>query len=111
MSKLTKKDILTLRLGLAKELRANDGQWKLRKGLNEWLFFLENYGEIGRKDAMTATCYHCCGGYEDGPFDCKGYTCPMYDYMPYKDERSRKEMTDEQKVAISKRLMEARNKK
>lgn len=82
-----------------------DDDWKLRKGKAEWLKYLET-GEVTRKEAMLAQCYHCMGGYDDGPQDCGSAICSLYPFMPYRDGRSRKEVTDEQREASSKRFKE-----
>jgi hypothetical protein len=43
-------------------------------------------------------------GYDGGPEDCKGVTCPLYSYFPYRTERSRKEYTPEQREAMMERI-------
>lgn len=35
--------------------------------------------------AAKAKCYDCLGRYEDGRHDCKVPTCPLYGFMPYRD--------------------------
>lgn len=89
-----------------------DDCWPLRKGKNEFLKALDinNTEEITRKEAMLAQCYHCCGGYEDGPYDCMEAICPLYTYMPYRDARSRKEMPEEQKAQLIARLKAGKEK-
>ena len=44
--------------------------------------------KLGRKDAILAKCYECMGGYDCGKVDCKAITCPLYDYYPYKRDKS-----------------------
>lgn len=91
MPKLTKKQIEAAK-NLYDEIRDN---WPLRKGKNEFLKALSqgNTGveDITRKEAIIAQCYHCCGGYEGGPYDCMSATCPLYSFMPYRDARTRME--------------------
>jgi hypothetical protein len=44
----------------------------------------------GEKNTLTqairARCYDCMGFYEDGMMDCKCSLCPLYPWMPYKEE-------------------------
>lgn len=80
-----------------------DNNWPLRKGKNEYLAFLKG-GEVGRAGTMLAMCYVCMYGYDGGPEDCQGVSCPMYPYFPYRTERSRKEYTPEQREAMLDRV-------
>ena len=40
---------------------------------------------ITRKEAMLAKRYECMGFYQDGKQDCKGKSCPLYQFYPYKN--------------------------
>jgi len=40
---------------------------------------------LTRKEAILAKCYECMGGHEDGRFNCLVSTCPLYQYMPYRE--------------------------
>jgi len=37
--------------------------------------------------AILAKCYDCMGHYDGGPEDCKIQSCPLYRFMPYRDEK------------------------
>jgi hypothetical protein len=41
---------------------------------------------LTQRKAILAKCYDCMGCYIDGKIDCKVITCPLYRWMPYKDE-------------------------
>jgi hypothetical protein len=38
--------------------------------------------KLSRKEAMDAHCAECMGFYADGAQDCKGISCPIYDWRP-----------------------------
>jgi len=46
------------------------------------------------KGAILAQCYVCNGEIEGGE-DCLGVSCPLYQYMPYRKGRIKKQMTPE----------------
>lgn len=106
MSDLTKQQI-EARKNLHNEIKAN---WPLRKGKNEFLKALSSKN-LTRKDAIQAQCYHCCGGYEEGPRDCLEVICPLYAFMPYRDAKSREAMPEEQKTQLVARLKAGRDRK
>lgn len=53
------------------------------KGTKEYKKF-KNGDKLTRKQAM-ANCY-LCNGLEDSNVDCKGKSCPIYPYRPYKSK-------------------------
>jgi len=53
------------------------------KGQLEYAKFKKGKG-LTRKEAMLAMCYQC-NGLEESRIDCKGYSCPLYQYSPYRD--------------------------
>lgn len=81
-----------------------------------------------RTQAMLSKCHECCGYYEDGKVDCGVTKCPLYKWMPYRNEEpdlewarynprskgrilfedTKRELSDEQKEAMAKRLEKAR---
>jgi hypothetical protein len=63
---------------------------------------------LTRNEAILSMCYQCCGGYEEGPFDCQSFLCSLYSFMPYRDGRARKEMTPEDKEALMVRFAKAK---
>ena len=38
---------------------------------------------LTRRESMVAHCYQC-NGFESSNEDCKGKSCPLYEYSPYK---------------------------
>jgi hypothetical protein len=42
---------------------------------------------LQRGQAITAKCYDCMGCFSDGKVDCLIPMCPLYGFMPYKDEK------------------------
>lgn len=79
-----------------------------------------------RKDAILAACHECCGYYRDGKHDCESVRCPLYPWMPYRDQepdldwfnysprvrgkilKSERSPSEEQKVKMTTRLQKAR---
>ena len=100
--KLSKEQIKKNAL-LADDVEAN---WPLKKGKNEYIGYLRGV-EITRGQAMVAQCYTCMYGYDGGPEDCQGYSCPMYNYFPYKTKASRKEYTEEERAVFAERMKKA----
>ena len=39
------------------------------------------------RQAIYGKCYDCMGGYIDGRFTCNIPECPLYLYMPYRENR------------------------
>lgn len=88
---------------LADDVEAN---WPLRKGKLEYINYLRGV-EVTRGQSMVASCYACMYGYDGGPEDCQGYSCPMYNYFPYKTKASRKEYTEEERAVFAERMKKA----
>jgi hypothetical protein len=38
---------------------------------------------LTRREAMRAQCYEC-NGFEEGREDCRGISCPLYQFFPYR---------------------------
>lgn len=100
--KLSKEQIKK-NAALADDVEKN---WPLRKGKSEYISYLRGE-EITRGQSMTAACYTCMYGYDGGPEDCQGYSCPMYNYFPYKTKASRKEYTEEERAIFAERMKKA----
>jgi len=49
------------------------------------------------KGAILAQCF-VCNGEDEGREDCLGISCPLYQYMPYRKGRIKKQMTPERKA-------------
>ena len=87
--------------------------------------------KLTRTNAMAAKCHKCMGEYFDGKDDCGNTICPLYAWMQYRKkipdftwlkfnpkkkgtvtwEDSTRNLTDEQRKAMSDRLKKARDKK
>jgi len=55
------------------------------KGQSEYRKFQEGR-PLTRKEAILAQCY-VCNGEEEGVEDCKGISCPLYAFFPYRGKR------------------------
>jgi len=81
------------------------------QGRKELIKHLEG-GRLTVRQAMLAKCYDCMGFYGDGKVDCQIPACPVYMYMPYRDNpdprRKSKTMTDEQRKALSEKLQRSK---
>lgn len=42
--------------------------------------------KLTRKEAMLAMCY-VCNGENESRVDCQGYSCPLYQYAPYRGRK------------------------
>jgi len=61
--------------------------------------------------AALAKCYSCMGEYCDGKVDCKIEGCPLYQYMPYRDnppQKNKKTLSKEQIEAVASNMAKAR---
>ncbi len=56
------------------------------KGRLELIRHLEG-GKNTPASAIRAKCYECMGYYADGKKDCKVPTCPLYPFMPYREDK------------------------
>ena len=56
------------------------------KGANQYKKF-KSGKHLTRMQAMKAQCYEC-NGLEEGREDCKGVSCPLYEYRLYPGVRS-----------------------
>lgn len=59
--------------------------WELRKGKKELLRHLEGGKPLTAREAITAKCYDCMGGYPEGAFDCNVPECPLHEFTPYRE--------------------------
>jgi hypothetical protein len=77
------------------------------KGFKEYEKFKKG-DSLTFKQAILAQCY-VCNGESEGGEDCLGISCPLYQYMPYRKGRQKKQLTQEQKDKITERFKHARN--
>jgi len=76
------------------------------KGKNEHERFKK--GErLTHKEAILATCY-VCNGLNEGGEDCKGKSCPLYQHMPYRANRKKRQISEAEKLRLSEQLKKAR---
>ena len=78
------------------------------KGQNQYQRF-KNGEPLTFKQAILAQCYVCNGEAEGGE-DCLGVGCPLYQYMPYRKGRQKKQstLTQEERNKIGERLRKGR---
>jgi hypothetical protein len=58
--------------------------YKRATGRQEYLKNL-NGGKMTYKQACTAKCYDCMNQYTDGKVNCEITGCPLYQFMPYRE--------------------------
>jgi len=59
------------------------------------------------KGAILAQCY-VCNGEDEGGEDCLGVSCPLYQYMPYRKGRIKKEISPEKRARLEAQLKKGR---
>ncbi len=59
------------------------------KGQRDYEKFLNNI-KLSPIKAIRAQCF-ICNGDNEGETDCKGKSCPLYRYMPYRHDRIKKQ--------------------
>ena len=81
----------------------------LRRGKQELLIHLEGGRNLTAREALTAKCYECMGGYDEAT-DCLIPACSLHPWMPYREGGVRKSrtMSDEQRQATADRLSRGR---
>lgn len=63
-----------------------------KKGLREYRKFKEGES-LTRGEAILAQCY-VCNGMDEGGEDCKDKSCPLYQFMPYREGRIKKVLSE-----------------
>ena len=72
------------------------------QGKREYLEYLTTGKQLSPAKAIKAACYQCMNSYLDGRNDCEISKCPLYPYMPYRNDKEVKP-----KKVLSKRQEEA----
>jgi len=62
---------------------------------------------LTHKQAILAQCY-ICNGLNEGGHDCKGIACPLYQHMPYRQGRRKRQLSEAEREQLTKRLRSAR---
>lgn len=62
---------------------------------------------LTHKQAILAQCY-ACNGLDEGGKDCNGKSCPLYQYMPYRTGRKKRQITEAERERLAERLRKAR---
>lgn len=52
---------------------------------------------LTHKQAILAQCF-ICNGAEEGGEDCKGESCPLYQHMPYRTGRIKRQISEAQRL-------------
>ena len=78
------------------------------RGFNQYEKFKKGES-LTPKQAMLAQCY-VCNGENEGGEDCLGVSCPLYQFMPYRKGRQKKQstLTQEERNKIGERLRRSR---
>ena len=72
---------------MSKILKKRAASWTNSRGKSTYLRYLD--GErLTQREAILAKCAECCGGYQDGRLDCRMPACPLYPFMPYREDRA-----------------------
>ena len=66
------------------------------KGQMQYELF-KNGKSLTPKQAILAQCY-VCNSENEGGEDCLGFDCPLYQYMPYRKGRIKKQLSPERKA-------------
>jgi hypothetical protein len=77
---------------------------KAAQGKKEYIQYLEHGRKLPPIKAIKANCYQCMGSYFDGKFDCEIPDCPLYPFMPYREDKlkAKRVMTEKQQESIQK---------
>lgn len=59
------------------------------------------------KQAILAQCFICNGAGEGGE-DCKGVSCPLYQFMPYRAGRKKRQVSEEKRQRLAEQLKKTR---
>ncbi|MBI5327303.1 MAG: hypothetical protein HZB80_03280 [Deltaproteobacteria bacterium] len=62
---------------------------------------------LSRKQAILAQCYICNGASEGGE-DCRGRSCPLYQFMPHRANRLKRQITETERQKIVERFKKGR---
>jgi hypothetical protein len=68
------------------EIKTDNSIGKKAKGRGELAKHLDGK-RLTLKEAVLANCYGCMGGYTDGLHDCEIPDCPLYAFMPYRENK------------------------
>lgn len=58
---------------------------------------------LTHKQAIFAQCY-ICNGLNEGGEDCKGKSCPLYQFMPYREGKKKRQVSEEERQRLVERL-------
>ncbi|BCS53295.1 hypothetical protein GSbR_21790 [Geobacter sp. SVR] len=63
-------------------------------------------GKLSPSQAIAAFCYECCGFHDQGRFDCKVESCPLYPLNPARTGGTvkRKTLSEEHRKKLSENL-------
>jgi hypothetical protein len=86
--------------------------WPEHRGKRELLKHMAGK-DLTYKEAVIAKCFDCMCGYTDGRQDCKVEDCPLYGFMPFRENKPvrAKRGTEEQRLAAGERLRAMRESK
>lgn len=67
--------------------------YPVSSGRTQYLRYLQGE-KLTYMQAVHAKCAECCCGYADGRVDCGVSTCPIYQFMPYRELLDDKEASE-----------------
>lgn len=76
------------------------------RGRREYERFKKGEG-LTHKQAILAQCY-VCNGMDEGGEDCKGISCPLYQFMPHRKDRKKRQITEAERQRLAEQLKKAR---
>lgn len=62
---------------------------------------------LTHKQGILAHCY-VCNGLDEGGEDCKGKSCPLYQFMPYRSGRVKRLISESERQRLTEQLRTAR---
>ena len=80
------------------------------KGQREYERFMRSE-RLTHRQSILAQCF-VCNGMNEGGDDCKGASCPLYQFMPYRKGRVKKVLSEkekQQRIESLKRAREIKN--
>jgi hypothetical protein len=84
--------------------KALEEEGKVALGKAELLKILDGK-TVSPWEAIAAYCYDCMAFYVDGvKGSCERDDCPLFQYMPYNKNKTKRPMTDAQRAAAAERI-------
>jgi hypothetical protein len=69
----------------------------------------ENIEHVNFRILIEYKCHDCTGEYSDGKVDCRKPTCPLYEYMPFKELEPKRPYLEWSRRGVGRRPKRAGN--